>query len=184
MPIWVADYVLISYGTGSIMAVPAHDTRDLEFADKYSIPVIQVVQPPEGEDWRGFVGDGVNVNSPADDQERFDGLCDINNLPTPEAKQKITLWLEDQQLGEGTVQYKLRDWLFSRQRYWGEPFPIWYDDKGSITAVDEADLPVALPEMEDFRPHASDDPRHRAANAPQPRRRLGHRQSRWKHLPA
>ncbi len=158
VPIWVADYVLISYGTGSIMAVPAHDTRDLEFADKYSIPVIQVVQPPEGEDWRGFVGDGVNVNSPADDQERFDGLCDINNLPTPEAKQKITHWLEDQQLGEGTVQYKLRDWLFSRQRYWGEPFPVWYDDKGSITAVDEADLPVALPEMEDFRPHASDDP--------------------------
>jgi len=157
-PIWVADYVLISYGTGSIMAVPAHDTRDLEFAEKYGIDVIQVVEPPEGEDWRGFVGDGVSVNSPADDEEHFTGQCIINGLRTPEAIRKITRWLEECDLGEGTVQYKLRDWLFSRQRYWGEPFPILYHPDGHTASVSESDLPVALPEMENFRPHASDDP--------------------------
>jgi len=160
VPIWVADYVLISYGTGSIMAVPAHDTRDLEFADAFGLDVIQVVQPPEGsgEDWRGFTGEGVNVNSPSNTGEQFTGQCDLNGLPTREAKQKITQWLEERDLGEGTVQYKLRDWLFSRQRYWGEPFPILYREDGGIEAVDASELPVTLPEMEDFRPHASDDP--------------------------
>jgi len=157
VPIWVADYVLISYGTGSIMAVPAHDTRDLEFAERFGLDIVQVIQPPDDRDWRGFVDDGVNVNSPTPDQ-RFDGQCDLNGLPTPEAKRKITGWLEDQGLGEGTIQYKLRDWLFSRQRYWGEPFPIIYDESGRAHALDAAELPVTLPEMEDFRPHASDDP--------------------------
>ncbi len=158
VPIWVADYVLISYGTGSIMAVPAHDTRDLEFAETFGLPVRQVVQPPEGRDWRGFVDDGVAVNSPPDDEPRFPGQCVLNGLPTPEAKRRITAWLAEHELGEGTVQYKLRDWLFSRQRYWGEPFPILYREDGRVVAVDERELPVVLPEMEDFRPHASDDP--------------------------
>ena len=158
VPIWVADYVLISYGTGSIMAVPGHDTRDLEFAEKFHLDVVEVVRPPEGEDWRGFVGDGVGVNSPPDDVEHFTGQCVLNGLPTPEAKRAITTWLEECDLGEGTIQYKLRDWLFSRQRYWGEPFPILHRPDGTTVAVDELDLPVTLPEMEDFRPHASDDP--------------------------
>ena len=163
VPIWVADYVLISYGTGSIMAVPAHDTRDLEFAEKFGLPVVQVVQPPAGEDWRGFVGDGVAVNSPPDDPaQRFDGQCDLNGLPTPEAKKKITRWLEEHGCGEGTVQYKLRDWLFSRQRYWGEPFPIVHgtdaDGRERARALPESALPVVLPDLADFQPVASEDP--------------------------
>ncbi len=158
VPIWVADYVLISYGTGSIMAVPGHDTRDLEFAGLFGIPVRQVVQPAAGEDWRGFTGDGTAVNSPPEHGAHFPGQCVLNGLPTPEAKRRITAWLEERGLGEGTVQYKLRDWLFSRQRYWGEPFPILYRADGRIEAVDERELPIELPEMEDFRPHASDDP--------------------------
>ncbi|MCK4342204.1 MAG: leucine--tRNA ligase [Phycisphaerae bacterium] len=158
MPIWVADYVLISYGTGSIMAVPGHDTRDLEFAETFGLKVIEVVRPPQGEDWRGFVGDGVAVNSPLGDGEQFPGQCLLNGLPTPEAKKTITKWLEERDLGEGTIQYKLRDWLFSRQRYWGEPFPILCRADGSIVSVDEFELPVTLPDVEDFHPHASDDP--------------------------
>ncbi len=158
VPIWVADYVLLGYGTGSIMAVPGHDTRDLEFAEKYGIDVIQVVQPLGDEDWRGFVGNGTSVNSPADHGEHFTGQCIMNGLPTPEAKQRITRWLEERDLGEGTVQYKLRDWLFSRQRYWGEPFPIVYREDGATEALSEHELPLTLPEVEDFRPHASDDP--------------------------
>jgi leucyl-tRNA synthetase len=158
VPIWVADYVLASYGTGSIMAVPGHDTRDLEFAETFGLPVIQVVQPPDGQDWRGFVGDGVAVNSPAPDTACPAPGCSINGLPTPEAKKKIVGWLESQGLGEGTVQYKLRDWLFSRQRYWGEPFPVAYTPDGSIRKIPESELPVRLPDLDDFRPHASDDP--------------------------
>jgi leucyl-tRNA synthetase len=157
VPIWVADYVLAGYGTGAIMAVPAHDTRDFEFAEKFDLPIVQVVQPPEGEDWRGYTGDGENVNSPAEGQG-IEGGADLNGLPTPEAKRRITFWLESQRLGEGTVQFKLRDWLFSRQRYWGEPFPIAYHENGISKAIPENDLPVALPEMEDFRPTSSDDP--------------------------
>ena len=157
IPIWVADYVLATYGTGSIMAVPGSDRRDLEFAQTFGLPVVQVVQPPAGVDWRGFEADGVAVNSPPQ-RERQDWQCDLNGLPTPEAKKKITRWLEEQGVGEGTVQYRLRDWLFSRQRYWGEPFPILHRDDGRIVAEDEGNLPVRLPEMEDFRPHASDDP--------------------------
>ncbi len=159
IPIWVADYVLVSYGTGSIMAVPGSDKRDLEFAEKYSLPVIQVVQPPTGVDWRGFEDDGVAVNSPADHEpERFIGQCDLNGLPTAQAKLRIIEWLEQRDLGEGTVQYKLRDWLFSRQRYWGEPFPIVYDADGCAHGLREDELPLTLPEMEDFKPLASDDP--------------------------
>jgi len=164
VPIWVADYVLISYGTGSIMAVPGADKRDLEFADTFGIEVIKVVEPPAGEDWRGYEGLGTAVNSPSDSYgERFEGQCILNGLPTRQAKQKISEWLEERDLGEGTIQYKLRDWLFSRQRYWGEPFPIlrrWDDEtkRLSFRAVDESELPVKLPELDDYRPQASDDP--------------------------
>ncbi len=164
IPIWVADYVLMGYGTGAIMAVPAHDTRDLEFAQTFGLPVVQVVQPPEGVDWRGFVDDGVSINSPprgpdADTSKLPDDVCDINGLPTPEAKRKITEWLEKRELGRGAVNYKLRDWLFSRQRYWGEPFPIVHDaETGQVYALHESELPVELPEIDDFTPAASDDP--------------------------
>ena len=148
IPIWIADYVLMGYGTGAIMAVPAHDTRDYEFALKYNLPIVQVVQPPGNEDWRGYVGDGIAVNS-----GRFDGLT------TAEFKKQITEWLESESLGKGAVNYKLRDWLFSRQRYWGEPFPILHDAAtGQVFALDESELPVELPTIEDYRPQASDDP--------------------------
>ncbi|RMF85450.1 MAG: leucine--tRNA ligase [Planctomycetota bacterium] len=158
IPIWIADYVLAGYGTGSIMAVPGSDKRDLEFAEKFGLNVVQVVQPTDGSDWRGYEAEGVACNSPPEQGQRFEGQCVLNGLPTPEAKRKIIAWLEERDLGEGTVQYKLRDWLFSRQRYWGEPFPILYDESGRAIGENEANLPVVLPEMDDFRPHASDDP--------------------------
>jgi len=148
LPIWIADYVMMGYGTGAIMAVPAHDTRDLEFARQFDLPIIQVVQPPGDEDWRGYTGDGTAVNS-----GQFDGL------PTAEFKKRITAWLEENELGKGAVNYKLRDWLFSRQRYWGEPFPIVHDvGTGEVFALDESELPVELPAIEDYRPQASEDP--------------------------
>ncbi|MDX2197453.1 MAG: leucine--tRNA ligase [Phycisphaerae bacterium] len=158
VPIWIADYVLAGYGTGAIMAVPAHDTRDLEFAQAFKLPVVPVVQPPAGVEWRGFVDDGVAINSPAGASDPAYAAFTINGLPTPEAKRKITAALEQAGLGKGTVQYKLRDWLFSRQRYWGEPFPIAHRPDGRVVDVPESALPVALPEMADFRPTASDDP--------------------------
>ncbi|MBI5864212.1 MAG: leucine--tRNA ligase [Planctomycetes bacterium] len=160
-PIWVADYVLASYGTGSIMAVPGSDKRDLEFAETFGLPVIKVVEPPAGVEWRGFENEGVAVNSPAGSDaasERFVGQCELNGLPTAEAKRKIIAWLEERDLGEGTVQYKLRDWLFSRQRYWGEPFPILFRTDGRAIGVSESDLPITLPPMDDFKPAAGDDP--------------------------
>jgi len=148
IPIWIADYVMMGYGTGAIMAVPAHDTRDFEFALKFDLPIIQVVQPPGGEDWRGYIGDGIAVNS-----------GEFNGLPTAQFKQKITEWLDEKELGKGAVNYKLRDWLFSRQRYWGEPFPIVHDmQTGEVFALDAGELPVELPQIDDYRPHASDDP--------------------------
>ncbi|MHC4674125.1 MAG: leucine--tRNA ligase, partial [Planctomycetota bacterium] len=148
IPIWVADYVMMGYGTGAIMAVPAHDTRDFEFAQKYQLPIIQVVMPPANEDWRGYIGDGIAVNS-----DKYDGLG------TAEFKKQITQWLEGKGLGQGAVNYKLRDWLFSRQRYWGEPFPIVHDQEtGATFALDESELPVELPDIDDYRPQASDDP--------------------------
>ncbi len=147
IPIWVADYVMLSYGTGAIMAVPAHDTRDLEFAEQFDLPVIQVVQPPEGEDWRGFEGEGTAVNS-----------GDYDGLPTPEFKRTITEDLERAGVGRGAVNYKLRDWLFSRQRYWGEPFPIVHCRECGTVDLSEDDLPLLLPEMDDFTPESSSDP--------------------------
>ncbi len=156
IPIWVADYVLISYGTGAIMAVPAHDERDYEFARKYNLPIREVISggdiPKEA-----YTGDGIVVNSANDE-------FSINGLPVPEAKKKITKWLEEKGFGRFKVNYKLRDWLFSRQRYWGEPFPILYGEDGEILPVPEEDLPVELPPMEDFKPRPSE----KADDEPQP----------------
>ncbi len=156
IPIWIADYVLASYGTGAIMAVPAHDTRDFEFATKFSLPIVQVVQPPDAKaDWHGFIGDGVSVNSSGPE-------ISITGLPTTEAKKKITAWLEEEGLGKKTVNFKLRDWLFSRQRYWGEPFPIVWkkdaDGKLYHEALPETALPVLPPELTDYKPTATGEP--------------------------
>jgi leucyl-tRNA synthetase len=151
IPIWIADYVLASYGTGAIMAVPAHDTRDFDFAKKFNLPIVQVVQPPEGKDWQGFTDDGVAVNSDF-----------INGLHTTEAKKTITKWLEDRGLGKKTINYKLRDWLFSRQRYWGEPFPIvWKKDANGNAyheALPESALPVLPPALDDYKPTPDGQP--------------------------
>jgi leucyl-tRNA synthetase len=171
VPVYIADYVLLGYGTGAIMAVPAHDERDFEFARKFKIPMVAVVMPPDEwlkENWRGsdsvreyraeyrrdpstfasaYTGVGVAVNSPA-----------IDGLPTPQARAKMIDWLEDKELGRRAVTYKLRDWLFSRQRYWGEPFPILLDEDGNAFAVDESDLPVTLPQVADFKPTGTPEP--------------------------
>jgi leucyl-tRNA synthetase len=156
IPVWTADYVLATYGTGAIMAVPAHDTRDFEFATKFNLPIVQVVQPPGPKtDWRGFVDDGTSVNSTGPE-------VSITGLPTPEAKKKITAWLESKGLGRTMVNYKLRDWLFSRQRYWGEPFPIAWkrDARGNLyhEMLPESALPVLLPPLDDYKPTPDGQP--------------------------
>jgi len=156
IPIWIADYVLASYGTGAIMAVPAHDTRDFEFAKKFNLPIVQVVQPPDPKlEWHGFVGDGTSVNSTGPE-------ISITGLPTPEAKKKIIDWLEGKGLGKKTVNFKLRDWLFSRQRYWGEPFPIVWkkDPAGNLyhEALPESSLPLLPPVLEDYKPTTDGQP--------------------------
>ncbi|MGH7977879.1 MAG: leucine--tRNA ligase [Limisphaerales bacterium] len=156
IPIWIADYVLASYGTGAIMAVPAHDERDFEFATKFHLPIVQVVQPGDPKtDWRGFVGEGVSVNSDGPE-------ISLNGLPTAEAKKKITAWLESRELGKQTINYKLRDWLFSRQRYWGEPFPIIWkrDAAGNFhhEALPQTALPVLPPDLTDYKPTSTGEP--------------------------
>lgn len=163
VPIWIADYVLASYGTGAIMAVPGHDERDFEFATQFGLPIRTVVRPPD--DWltqtgstldrltHAYTGDGVAIHS-----GRFDGLA------TPQFKTNITAWLEERGLGTGKINYKLRDWLFSRQRYWGEPFPILHevDEHGKPTGIVEPlsldELPLSLPDMEDFKPSGRPEP--------------------------
>jgi leucyl-tRNA synthetase len=146
IPIWVADYVLVGYGTGAIGGVPAHDDRDLEFAKKFDLPIIEVVQPAGDGPATGFLGEGVAINSPV-----------INGLPTAEAKKKITAWLEERGQGKGAINYKLRDWLFSRQRYWGEPFPVIWRD-GKHEALPESELPLEPPALEDFKPTGTGEP--------------------------
>ena len=146
IPIWIADYVLLGYGTGAIGGVPAHDDRDLEFAKKFGLPVVIVVQPTTDVPAIGFTGEGIAVNSPI-----------INGLTSAEAKKKITGWLEEHGLGKRAINYKLRDWLFSRQRYWGEPFPIVWED-GKHRALDEKELPVVPPALDDYKPTGTGEP--------------------------
>jgi leucyl-tRNA synthetase len=146
IPIWIADYVLLGYGTGAIQAVPAHDERDLEFARKFDLPIRQVVQPPGDEEPIGFVGDGLAINSPI-----------IDGLPSRDAIRKITNWLAERGLGKRAINYKLRDWLFSRQRYWGEPFPIVWED-GKHRSLGENELPVIPPPLEDYKPTGTGEP--------------------------
>ena len=147
IPVWIADYVMMGYGSGAIMAVPAHDTRDFEFAQKFDLPILQVVQPPGDQDWQGCTDPGTAINS---------GFLD--GLKTKDAKKKIIHWLVENGQGEKKIQFKLRDWLFSRQRYWGEPFPLlWDKETGQHSGVPESELPLLQPEMEDFKP--TGDPR-------------------------
>ena len=166
VPVFIADYVLMGYGTGAIMAVPAHDQRDFEFADEFHLPVEKVVQPSDAwlrdhgvaadapaADWpEAYSGDGVAVNSSS-------AALDLDGLTTAEAKVRIGEWLESAGCGAPAITYKLRDWLFSRQRYWGEPFPIVYGDDGRPIPLPESMLPVELPEISDFEPRilADDD---------------------------
>ncbi len=225
IPIWVADYVLVTYGTGAIMAVPGGDTRDFEFACKFDLPIVAVVTPPacwmeeridemasrvepsaaagfdqlakelpeladeiaerrkrctglsdktrrmlleqagterllahylaHPKSWGvAYVGEGASVHSPGVDGHADvpGGVCTLNGLSTPEAKQRIVRWLADNGVGRAAVNYKLRDWIFSRQKYWGEPFPVLHGQDGETVGLSDADLPVALPEVEDFKP--------------------------------
>jgi leucyl-tRNA synthetase len=145
IPVWIADYVLASYGTGAIMAVPAHDDRDFEFAQKFGLEIRKVVEPltpVEG----CFAGEGISINSDF-----------LNGLATREAKRKIIDWLEKKGAGKRSINFKLRDWLFSRQRYWGEPFPIVWRD-GHHEGLDESSLPVVPPPLQDYRPTGTTDP--------------------------
>ncbi len=184
-PIWIASYVLMEYGTGAIMAVPAHDTRDFDFAKQNELPILPVVSPDDewlreqaatmgldGDDAavraaylrdpagfpNAFTGDGASINSTGPD-------ISISDLATPRAKEKISDWIEATGRGARRVNYKLKDWLFSRQRYWGEPFPVLFEsESGRAHAMDESQLPARLPELTDFSPRSSDDPN----SAPEP----------------
>ncbi|HVI01625.1 MAG TPA: leucine--tRNA ligase [Enhygromyxa sp.] len=151
IPIWIADYVLMGYGTGAIMAVPGHDTRDHAFATTMGLPIVQVVAPSDGSpidvQTEAFAEPGVAVNS---------GL--IDGLPTADAKAKITAWLAEHGKGQPRVNYKLRDWLFSRQRYWGEPFPLMHKPDGEVVGVPVEQLPVELPMLDDFNPSETGEP--------------------------
>lgn len=150
IPIFIADYVLMGYGTGAIMAVPGQDERDWHFADVFDLPRIRTVQPSEGhpED-EAFTGEGPAINSANDE-------IDLNGKPIAEAKAAMIDWLVERGFGEATVSYKLRDWLFSRQRYWGEPFPIVFDEDGVAHGVPSSMLPVELPEVPDYSPRTFD----------------------------
>ena len=141
IPVWISDYVLMSYGTGAIMAVPGEDERDWEFAERYRLPIVRTVRPPDGFDGKAYDGDGPSINS-----DFLDGLH------IAEAKAAIIDWLEERGHGEGAVQYRLRDWLISRQRYWGSPIPVVYRQDGKVEAVPDDRLPVELPEDVEFMP--------------------------------
>ena len=140
IPIWISDYVLASYGTGAIMAVPAHDERDYEFAKKFDIPIIQVIEGGN-IDVEAYTGDGVHINS---------GF--LNGLSKQDAIDKMTEWLEENSLGKKQINYRLREWIFARQRYWGEPIPIVHYEDGISEAISDSDLPLVLPELEDYSP--------------------------------
>jgi len=147
MPIWVADYVLMSYGSGAIMAVPGQDERDWEFAEVYDLPIVRTVQPPDDFEGKAYLGDGPAINS-----DFLDGLEIVD------AKAKMTTWLEEHDAGKGRTEYRLRDWLFSRQRYWGEPFPVLHAEDGEVIPLDYADLPVELPAVDEYKPTTDGQP--------------------------
>ncbi|HEY4602808.1 MAG TPA: leucine--tRNA ligase [Blastococcus sp.] len=159
LPVFIADYVLTGYGTGAIMAVPGEDTRDWEFAEAFGLPVVRTVQPPEDFEGGAYTGSGPMINSANDE-------ISLNGLDKAAAIATVTDWLVEHGYGAATTTYKLRDWLFSRQRYWGEPFPIVYDENDLPVAVPESMLPVLLPEVDDYSPKtfADDD----ADSAPEP----------------
>ena len=145
LPIWVADYVLPGYGTGAVMSVPAHDERDNEFAKKFDLPIIQVIEKPEDSSQADlYTGEGVLVNSDT-----------FNGTRSEDAREQIVNWLEQQGVGHAETTYKLRDWLISRQRYWGAPIPIAYDKNGVAHAIPKSELPVVLPEVDDYKPDGS-----------------------------
>ena len=146
IPIFISDYVLMGYGTGAIMAVPGQDERDWEFAEVFGLDIIRTVQPPTDWDGKAYIGDGPAINSDF-----------LNGLSITEAKQTIIRWLEDNSGGSRKTSYKLRDWLFSRQRYWGEPYPVVYDKDGLPNPVPEEMLPVELPELIDWAPRSLDE---------------------------
>jgi leucyl-tRNA synthetase len=154
IPVWIADYVLATYGTGAIMAVPGQDQRDWDFAERYGLPIVRTVQPPDDFDGQAYTGEGPAINSDSSDRaiaNIAEQGVDLNGLPVEEAKAKMIDWLEDEGVGRRRVNYKLRDWLFSRQRYWGEPFPVvLVDDEPH--PLSEDDLPVTLPEVERYEP--------------------------------
>ena len=141
IPVWIADYVLMGYGTGAIMAVPGQDERDWDFAKQFGLPIVRTVQPPTLFEGKAFTGDGPAINS---------GFLD--GLTGAEARRSAISWLESKRIGKRTVQYRLRDWLFSRQRYWGEPIPIIHYDDGTMEPVPEDELPLLLPELSKFQP--------------------------------
>jgi len=156
IPIWVADYVLTGYGTGAIMAVPAHDTRDFEFAQKFNLPIVCIQDPDvaDNEQKRRIIAgsecwteDGKYINS----SDKTTGI-DINGLSKADGITRITRWLESENLGTSKVNYKIRDWLFSRQRYWGEPFPVIHWEDGEVTVMHDNELPLELPELENYLP--------------------------------
>ncbi|NKY24502.1 leucine--tRNA ligase [Cellulomonas denverensis] len=149
LPVFIADYVLMGYGTGAIMAVPGGDARDYAFAQAFELPIVYTVATPEGFEGAAWTGDGAVVNSAND-------TLDLNGLDVAEAKSRMIDWLEAEGAGERTITYRLRDWLFSRQRYWGEPFPIVYDENDLPVALPDDALPVNLPEVPDYAPRTFD----------------------------
>jgi leucyl-tRNA synthetase len=148
IPVFVADYVLLGYGTGAIMAVPGQDERDWDFAEMFDLPIVRTVDPPPGWEGKAYLEEGPAINS---------GFLD--GLSVAAAKERIIEWLGERNVGRATITYKLHDWLFSRQRYWGEPIPILHGPDGELRAVEDADLPVLLPALDDFKPDTDQDER-------------------------
>ncbi|MGW4239100.1 leucine--tRNA ligase [Streptomyces sp. NPDC004749] len=156
VPVFIADYVLMGYGTGAIMAVPAHDSRDFAFARAFELPIRCVVEPSDGRSADPAEWDDAFASYDARIVNSANAEISLDGLGVTDAKARITEWLSERGIGEGTVNYRLRDWLFSRQRYWGEPFPIVYDEDGTAHALPESMLPLELPEVDDYSPRTFD----------------------------